>query len=105
MNDIRLYVNNLINKKRARKPNMQEPLIRKILDLAKSTFARNQSAHQYGSRHKVLQGEAFANKLNEITLLMKQVKFVDYSKSRHSFLFLDISRNLNLKQLILFRFQ
>ena len=89
MNDIRLYVNNLINKKFARKPNMQEPLIRKILDLAKSTFARNQSAHQYGSRHKVLQGEAFANKLNEITLLMKQVKLVDYSKSQHSFLFMD----------------
>ena len=52
---------------------MQEPIIQKILKIAKSTFARKPSHPSHGYRKRMLDGEAFASKLAEISLLMRQV--------------------------------
>ena len=73
MNDIERIINNLLPKKSAIKPNMQEPIIQKILKIAKSTFARKPSHPSHGYRKRVLDGEAFASELAEISLLMRQV--------------------------------
>lgn len=73
MNDIGRLINNLLPNKTTIKPNMQEPIIQKILKIAKSTFARKPSHPSHGYRKRMLDGEAFTSKLAEISLLMRQV--------------------------------
>ena len=76
MKDIEQTVKNLLPEKSAIKPNMQEPFIQKILKLATCTFARKPSTRSPGRRKRVLEGEAFANQLAEISSLMRQVRFI-----------------------------
>ena len=76
MNDIEFFIKKLLPTKSAIKPNMQEPIIQKILNVAKYTFARKPSVHHQGYRKRVLEGDAFANQLSEISSLMKQVSIL-----------------------------
>ena len=76
MNDIEFFIKKLLPNKSAIKPNMQEPIIQKILNVAKYTFARKPSVNHHGYRKRVLDGDAFANQLSEISLLMKQVRIL-----------------------------
>ena len=73
MNDIEFFIKKLLPSQSAIKPNMQEPLIQKILNVAKYSFARKPSVYHHGYRKRVLEGDAFANQLSEISSLMKQV--------------------------------
>ena len=54
--------------------NMQEPLIQKILNLAKYTFARQPSAKR-GCRQRILEPGAFSDHVSELVNLVKQVRY------------------------------
>ena len=51
---------------------MQEPLIQKVLNLAKYTFAR-QTTSKRGCRQRILDPDAFSNHVSELVNLVKQV--------------------------------
>ena len=52
--------------------NMQEPIIQKILNLAKYTFARQPSSKR-GCRQRILEPDAFSDHVSELVNLVKQV--------------------------------
>jgi len=89
MNDIEFFIKKLLPNKSAIKPNMQEPIIQKILNVAKNTFARKPSVNHHGYRKRVLDGDAFANQLSEISLLMKQLTVADVGLQHSPALFPD----------------
>ncbi len=51
---------------------MQEPLIEKVLNLAKFTFARQPSSKR-GCRQRILEPVAFSDHVSELVNLVKQV--------------------------------
>ena len=66
----------LLREKLKNIPNMQEPLIQKILNLTKYTFARVPTS-KHGCRQRVLGTEQFSTHLSEIEVLMKQVRYLN----------------------------
>ena len=51
---------------------MQEPLIQKVLNLAKYTFARQPSPKR-GCRQRILEPDVFSDHVSELVNLVKQV--------------------------------